>query len=432
MNHIDSHYSRTINTSKDFPQHLGNLECEVLVIGGGMAGLCCADLLSAGGKNVILVEANKIGWGASGRNGGFVSAGFALSMRSVVKRWGYDHAKELYRLSCDGRDRVSANINKFSDPKILQGRGWLKLSRAKRKDVLKSYADWMAQHFDVNYQFISDQDLPEYVRSDVYQEGIFDPNAFHIQPLRYCQNLAVQCVKQGVQIFEHSPAINIRPSSGSGKGRWEIIFPNGRICADHVVISTSAYGAPFKPLKRYILPIATYVVGAQVKSEMLNKVIPFSGCIADTRRAGDYYRKTVEDGKTTLIWGGRITTQTAKPDNLAAVMHRDITKIYPQLSCMNIQTAWMGLMGYTRHKMPLLGQPKPGLWIGTGFGGHGLNTTHMAGALIANAIMGLDDQYRRFAPFGFAPTYGIAGRVVAQLEYWRLGVMDRLEESGWI
>ena len=176
-----------------------------------------------------------------------------------------------------------------------------------------------------------------------------------------------------------------------------------------------------------MLPISTYVVTA--RSQKLDSAIHFSGCLGDTRRASDYYRIVGSGSERRLLWGGRITTRRSVPPHLGERLADDIRSVYPQLDDLEIEYSWAGLMGYAVHKMPLIGRIDEGLWAATALGGHGINTGAMAGNLVASAIAHGDDRWRLFEPFKARWGWGIAGRAATQLEYWRLQLLDRLEES---
>lgn len=172
-----------------------------------------------------------------------------------------------------------------------------------------------------------------------------------------------------------------------------------------------------------MLPVATYVA---VTNPLQQDVIRTSAAIADTRRAGDYYR-LVKDGR--LLWGGRITTRVSEPQRLATLMLGDMLSVYPGLGAPTIDYAWAGLMGYAIHKMPLIGRDAEGQWYATAFGGHGVNTTAMGGVLVARGIAGEDDAWRRFTPFAPRWAFGQLGRLGVQGSYWWMQAQDRWEEA---
>ncbi|MFZ1814138.1 MAG: FAD-binding oxidoreductase [Rhizobiaceae bacterium] len=423
--HIDSHYSATAAHLPTFGQLASakGTHAQVCIIGGGLAGLTAALELARAGRDVILLEGKRMGWAASGRNGGFVSGGFAESILTIEKRLGLDHARELYRLSVEGVGHIRNTIRENAREDIIGGQGWLKMIRHARVAELEQRAERMARDYGVQYTLLSQRELEPYVSSNSYHAGLLDMGPFHIQPLDYAVLLAGQAAAHGARLHENSRVISIERLDG---GNWEVRTGNGSVRCEHVVVATSAYGGPVQRINRAILPVATYVVTA--RSQKLDEAIRFSGCLGDTRRAGDYYRIVGKGDERRLLWGGRITTRTSVPARLGEALKRDIQGVYPQLDDLVIERKWAGLMGYCVHKMPLIGQMMPGLWPLTGFGGHGLNTTAMGGYLIASAITGGDDRWRLFEPFRVQWGGGLAGRVATQLEYWRLQIADRFEE----
>jgi glycine/D-amino acid oxidase-like deaminating enzyme len=211
------------------------------------------------------------------------------------------------------------------------------------------------------------------------------------------------------------------------------------ISADHVVLATSAYGSIhladlYPPLDQAILPVTTYVVTSEPLGARLDDAIRFRGCIADTRRAGDYYRVVGDGDERRLLWGGRITTRRSEPHRLSEMLKADILDIYPQLGDFRIDYAWSGLMGYTRQKMPVIGELEPGIWAATAFGGHGLNTSAMAAQLISDAITQADDQWTLFKQFHpgtidrMAGGNSPVGRVATQAVYWGMRARDWWDE----
>jgi gamma-glutamylputrescine oxidase len=148
--------------------------------------------------------------------------------------------------------------------------------------------------------------------------------------------------------------------------------------------------------------------------------------VLDDRRAGDYYR--VVDGGSRILWGGRITTQTSDPRDIAALLRREMVATYPQLAGLKVEVAWSGLMSYARHLMPQIGCLQPGIWYCTAFGGHGMNTTAIGGTVVAEGIAGDSDRYRLFAPFGLAWNGGPLGKAAAQVTYWAYQAADALKE----
>lgn len=423
--HIDSHYAATLVDTPHYDALEGKLDVQTCIIGAGYAGLTTARELLKKGNTVALIEAEKVGWGASGRNGGFVSAGFSRSASSIASKIGWQDTKALYRLSENGREYVRQTIQELDVQSCVLGNGWMRLLRNPNVSTLIKTRDEMAKKLGVEWEFISKQELGKFVNSDAYFAGLHDTTPFHIQPLQYAVALAKNITHLGGELFEQSRCISIK---NNGANRWLVKTANGEITADNAVLATSAYGGPWPKLNRAMVPIATYVVSSEPNKKLLDQLVPFKGCIGDTRRSGDYYRAVADGDNRRLIWGGRITTMRSQPNRLAQLLKRDITSVYPQLSELKIERAWSGLMGYARHQMPIIGELQKGLWAASAFGGHGLNTTAMAGQMIASAICDNGDEYKLLAPFGPNWSGGFGGRLATQLEYWRLQFLDRRDE----
>jgi pyruvate/2-oxoglutarate dehydrogenase complex dihydrolipoamide acyltransferase (E2) component len=196
--------------------------------------------------------------------------------------------------------------------------------------------------------------------------------------------------------------------------------------ARHVVLAGSTgIGSVDEQIATTVLPVSTYVAVTAPLGERLFDAVRYTGAVADTRRAGDYYR-VVDDDR--LLWGGRITTRGSAPRRLKALMRRDILNVYPQLEDVEVEYAWAGTMAYAVHKMPQIGELAPGYWLASAFGGHGLNTTAMAGEMIARAILDGDDRWRLFSSYELVWAGGAFGRVAAQAAYWSMQARDAVQE----
>lgn len=400
----------------------GEVTADVCVVGAGLAGLTTALECAQRKLKVVLLEAGRVCSGASGRNGGFVSNGFAQGMEQVEARVGVDAARSLYRLSRIGTDYVRARITQ-ADASIRMGDGMRVCVRYADDGGLQRHGERMASIYDENVQAAGVAETRTLLDSDSYFDSLYFPDAFHIHPLRYGLMLAEQAAKAGVAVHENSPA---RAVTREGTG-FTVLTPQGRVKAQHVVHCVSSMDTSLhRPSGRAILPVATYVA---VTEPLLQNLIRTRSAIADTRRAGDYYRLVGEAAQTRILWGGRITTRISEPGRLAESMKRDMLRTYPKLGDPRIEYAWAGLMGYALHKMPLIGRDRDGQWFATAFGGHGLNTTAMGGLLVARAIADGDDSYRQFTPFAPQWAYGQLGRLGVQGSYWWMQARDRLDEA---
>ena len=408
------------------PQLQQRIEADVCIIGGGLAGLTAAQHLANAGRKVVLVEARRIGWGASGRNGGFVSPGYSLGYEAIAARVGAASAKDLFRMSIEGVRIVADNIRALGITAASPCPGILGAVRYDADRQLADHRDWLAKEFDYEVTHLDRVALAEHVTSPRYHQALHDQNAFHFDPLAYCLGLGRAAEGTGAVIYEGTPANRIEGAQGS----WSVTTPQGHIAARDVLVTTGGYADRLVPkLHRAFLPIATYVMISQAAPDLIATAIHTRSAIGDDRRAGDYYR-LVDDGKR-VLWGGKITTRTSEPRDLGKLLHQTMTDTYPQLAGLETDTVWTGLMSYARHRMPQIGTLASGLWHCTAFGGHGMNTTAIGGRVVAEGILGETDRYRSFAPFGLDWTGGVVGMAAVQLTYWRYQAMDAwLERKG--
>ncbi len=366
----------------------------------------------------MLLEAKRIAWAASGRNGGFVGNGFAAGVEEIIERVGLRNAQALYRLSAHGTEYVRREIARL-DASIRMSDGVIVAQRTNDPAGARRRQDMMLRDFGEGLEVLSTEQTRALLATERYFQSLRNPHSFLIHPLCYARALADDAQHGGVRIHENTTALNAR-EAGSG---FIVRTAHGEVHAEHVVHCVSSLDRRIHGLSgRAMLPVATYVA---VTEPLEQDAIRTRSGIGDMRRAGDYYR-LIEDDR--LLWGGRITTRVSQPSRLAQMMKRDMLSVFPRLGNPKIDYAWAGLMAYALHKMPLIGRGPDGQWFATAFGGHGLNTTAMAGILLARAIADGDDEYRRFAAFAPQWAGGPFGRVGVQASYWWMQVQDRRDE----
>ncbi|MEO3432609.1 FAD-binding oxidoreductase [Inquilinus sp. CAU 1745] len=421
--YIDTYYKRTLKNDDPYPALDSDQAADVCIVGGGLAGLTAALDLARSGRQVIVLEAQRVAWGASGRNGGFVSPGYSASLDHIRRAVGPDDSAALMRLSIEGVGIVAENIASLGIAEAKPVYGSLKTSRYENTAGLKARQEMMERDFGYRLEFRTREEVREVLRSPKYHQALYDSAAFHFHPLNYARALAREIVRLGGRIFEDS-GVTAMELDGPTK---IIRTAGGSVAAKDVVIACGGYTGRLLPkLARSHIPIATYVLLTEPAKDRIAEAIRTNAAIGDGRRAGDYYR-LVDDGER-ILWGGKITTRTAEPRRLAELLTRTMVSTYPQLKGIGVETAWSGLMSYARHLMPQIGKLQPGVWYCMGFGGHGMNTTAIGGRVVAEAIAGKDDRYRRFAPFGLVWNGGPAGVAAVQLTYWTYQMMDFLKE----
>ncbi|WP_444997932.1 NAD(P)/FAD-dependent oxidoreductase [Aliikangiella sp. IMCC44359] len=423
QNHINSYYSATLNSPISFPSLEQNVETETCIIGGGYAGLMTAmSLIERGHKNLIVLEKNLVGWGASGRNGGFVFGGYSLGPSALVKQVGEKSARNLYQLTTAAVDLIRQRVTKYKIDCDLIDSGVIWANWFKDQQRLFKEQAFMQRIMGVNWKYFSPEELSELVISSRYQGGLFEKNAMHFHPLNYAQGIARQISLSGGKVFEQTEVLKIEIQ----QTQKYVETYAGKVYCKNIVVAGGGYiNGLCPPVARSILPIATYVMTTEKLNEKMGELLNTQAAIYDNRFAFDYYRP-LKDSR--ILWGGRISASTKTPKNLSAQMKSDLLKVFPQLNDIKIDYAWDGWMAYARHQMAQIGQLQSGVWYSIGFGGHGVGPTTAAGEIVASAIVEQDERYKLFKPWGLPWNGGAFGPIAAQVSYWWYQLKDQLQE----
>jgi gamma-glutamylputrescine oxidase len=399
------------------PPLAGDVAAETCVVGGGLAGLGTALSLAERNRPVVLLEAARIGSGASGRNGGMASAGFNRDVSFLLAAVGKARAEKLYRLSLEGLALLRRRIEQGG---IACGLVEGVVEASWFSDV--TGADPHIREMNrlgARLEPLPCLQLRSLYRSRHFRGGFLDRAGFHLDPLALCHGLAARATALGVGMFEGTPVQSIH-RDGAG---WQVTTPRGQVRAAHLVLCTSAGRPGLVPeLHRSTLPVHTHIVVTEPLGERLGEAIRAPYAVYDDRMATGYFRPLPG---SRLLWGGRVDA-LGSPRRLEDRMRRDLACVFPQLADVRIDFAWSGAMGFARHRMPVVRPLRPGLWVATGFGGHGLNTTTLAGELVASALAEGDERWRLLESFGLPWNGGVLGPLAAQLFYRGYQLRDRL------
>jgi gamma-glutamylputrescine oxidase len=417
---MQSFYEATVVRSER-PHLTGRRAADVCIVGGGLAGLSTAlGLVERGVRDVVVLEAQQVGFGASGRNGGFVFGGYSLDCADLLKILGARRARELYTLTTDAVDLMRQRIERYSIACDATHAGVILANWFDEPARLDAQRRLMRESFGVDWEPLSASALAAQLKTERYHGGLLERNAFHFHPLKYVLGVAAAVEAAGAQIYEQSPVVRLQ-SYGSG---FLVATAGGAVEARHVVLAGGGYARNvYRQVERAVLPIATYVMATEPLGARLKEAIGTAAAVYDTRFAFDYYRPLPD---TRILWGGRISVLNREPQAIARLLRRDLLKVYPQLHDVRIEHAWGGLMSYARHKMPQIGQSAEGVWYAVGFGGHGMAPTTVSGELLAAAIAGERPVPEAFATFGLTHTFGTFGLAAAQLTYSTMQARDAL------
>ena len=384
----DSWYVASSPMLAEQPSASSDLAYDVCVVGGGYAGLSCALHLAKSGKSVAVLEAERVGWGASGRNGGHVGTGQRAGQHSLEKWYGKATAKELWRLGLEAVDLVS-NLVEENGIDCELGRTNIHFAAKKsHANKLRDEVDHLRAAY--NYDQISGVESPslEELTSGVgFHYGVVDHGARHLHPLKYCLGLAKAVMTAGASLFEKSRVKDIDIK----RDHAVVSTDNAIIKAQKVVLACNGYlGKLFPPIASNIMPINNFIVATEPLDEATaNRINPLNASLSDSLFVINYW-KLSEDRR--LIFGGGETYSDKFPESITDFVRPKLLAIYPELSNVRLAYGWGGTLAITRNRMPDLGVHEGLVYYAQGFSGHGIPTATMAGKLIATAIdAGCDD-----------------------------------------
>lgn len=418
---MTTYYEATATPGLRLPPLEAAAEADTVIVGGGFAGLATAlGLHERGVRDCMLLEARTIGFGASGRNGGFVSGGFSLDAAKLHRRVGREEARRLYRMTEAAVQCIRSRIERHAiDCDAVYG-GVIVASWFDEDNTLHELQRLMREEFGLHWQWLSREELRERLRTRRYHAGLHETGAFHFNPLKYALGLARVLLSAGVRLHEMTHVRDIRRAGG----QWEVDTGVTTVRCRRVVVCAGGYlDGLCRPLARAALPIATYVMATEPLGARLADAIRTDAAVFDTRFAFDYYRPLTD---TRLLWGGRMSIRQRSPAEIERLLYHDLLRVYPQLEGVKVTHAWSGLMSYGRHSMPQIGQLEDGLWYAYGFGGHGVAPTTLGGEVLARAITREEEIPAGLRAYGLEPVYGKAGLLAAQCLYWSLQARDAL------
>jgi len=380
--HINSYYAATANDATRYPRLAGTVKADVCVVGGGFSGLSTAISLAERGYKVAVVEAQRIGWGASGRNGGQMIAGISGEAR-IVAQLGAAGRGLVRDIRYLGHDIIESRVKRFGIQCDLK-HGWMEVAaRPRHLEAMRAYVEERRADGDgEQLELIEARDMDRVVGSRLYHGAMVDMRSGHLHPLNLCLGEARAAAGLGVSIFEGAEVV--RYEAGAHPF---VETAGGRVEAGSIVLAgTMDPRFQTGTLRGLLFPTGSYVVATEPLAEPLAREIsPRDLAAADSNVVLDYFRLSAD---RRLLFGGRCNYSNRDPRDIRESLRPRVTAVFPQLRDVRFDFAWGGRIDIVLTRVPVIGRIAPNVYTMQGYCGHGVNTTHIAGAIVAEALAG--------------------------------------------
>lgn len=399
----NSYYEASVVRNPPCAPLTGRVVADVCVIGGGYAGLASALELAERGYAVVLLEGQRVGWGASGRNGGQVIVGYA-GQAAMEAQLSPADARRAWDISVEAidwvRDRIAAHAIECD-----YAPGFLTLALSTKKArALRGWVEHLAKVYDYATQWIDEPEMHDWVASERFYAGAFDPRSGHLHPLKYCLGLAAAARAAGVALYEASPALHVE-RGGNPLVRTAV----GEVSCRFVVLAGNVYldkygGAIAPELTRRIIPVGTYILATEpMDGARAGSLIRHRAAACDTNFVLDYFRVTADNR---LLFGGGDAFSGETPPNLVAHVRERMLSVFPQVADLAVPYAWGGFVDVTVNHAPDFGRLGSNIYYLQGFSGHGLALAGMAGKMVAETIAGQAERFDLLARIRHVPLPG--------------------------
>jgi len=415
--HVDSYYAASANPAPDRPALQGDVDADVCVVGGGIAGCSTALHLAERGYNVVLLEGRRIAWGASGRSGGQAIVGYACSQDKLVAQVGRADAKKMFDLSVEAQELIRSLVAQHRiDCDLHWGHLHTAIKPRQVDDLLAHQAELERDYGYPGTRWLDKAELGSVLQTDRYIGGLRDDRSGHLHPLNYTLGIAAAAEAAGVRIYEqasvvgldHGATVSVRTERG------------GTVRAKHVALCCNAFidSRISKKLRDRIMPVGTYIIATErLGQSQVEALVRENVAVSDVNFVLDYFRRS-DDHR--MLFGGRVSYSGRDALNTAKATRVRMLKVFPQLADAKIDYAWGGHVDITMSRAPDFGRLAPNVYYLQGFSGHGIALTGMAGKLVAETVAGQSERFDLFTKlkhrnFPGGPALRMPGLVLAML-----------------
>lgn len=392
MAHIDSYYAATANQYDDYPKLQGEIDTDICVIGAGFTGLSAALHLAEMGYSVSVLEAEKVGWGASGRNGGQVAQDHNMDHDELIQKVGKAAADTLWDMSIESVDLVKELIHKHNIDCDLKA-GILHVAAKPRHDQhIKESVEYKRNVLGYDkIEYVDRSEVRDMLGTDRYYAGEYWKDAAHLHPLNYALGLAKAAVAAGVKVYENS-----RVTDYKGGAQAYVKTEQGQVKPKYILLACNGYLGKLEPkVAGKIMPINNFIIATEPLSEELCKKINRDDvAVADSKFVINYFKLS---GDNRLLWGGGENYTTKFPKDIPNFVRKYMLEFYPELADVKIDYGWGGTLAITLNRMPYFNRLDDNVFAAQGYSGHGVALATLGGKLMAQAVSGSAEKFDIFA-----------------------------------
>ncbi|MDK2779634.1 MAG: FAD-binding oxidoreductase [Pseudomonadota bacterium] len=412
-----SYYAASANRKTERPALNEHLTADVCVIGAGFTGLSTALHLAERGFSVVVLEGSRVGFGASGRNGGQIVHSYSRDMDFIERHYGTETAKAMGDMAFEGGRIIRRLVKQYDIQCDLKDGGIFASCNKKQFRGLVDHKNLWEKYGNDQLVLLDEKEVQNYIGTERYTGGLLDKSGGHIHPLNLALGEADAIESLGGKIFENSPVTHVQ------QGEKPVVStPQGQVTCNYVMVAGNAYlngiGDLLPKLTQKSMPCGTQVITTEPLSEELQRqLLPQDYCVEDSNYLLDYYRLS---GEGRLIYGGGVTYGAREPGKIESLIRPKMLKTFPQLKDVKIDYAWTGNFLLTLMRLPQFGRIGSNIYYAQGYSGHGVTSTHLAGDVIASAIEG---QANRFDVFASLPQYPFPGGRLLRVPYTAIGAV---------
>ncbi len=420
--HTGSYYAATANRTALRPQLVGSKSSDVCVLGAGYSGLSTALHLAEKGHKVTVVEGARVGWGASGRNGGQIVNGLNASLGVIERRYGAGVAGKVGKMLQEGGSVIRRFAKTYDIQCDLKEKNLFAAYTAKHLRELEAKQALWRRHGMDDHELLDKAGMRRHVASDAYLGGMIDHSGGHLHPLNLALGEAEAIESLGGRIYEMSPAMSLDRSGPEAIVKTD----QGEIRCKTLVLCGNAYlGTVVPELTSRVMPVSTQVMATEPLGERGDALLPTDLCVEDVRYVLDYFRLSADKR---LLFGGGTVYGGADPSDIEKKLRRNMERVYPQLRGVKVDYAWSGNFALSFTRVPQMGRIDDRIYFAHGYSGHGVTGSHLFGRILAEAI---DGDLGRFDVFSKLPWYPFPGGRTFRVPYsvagsWWYALRDRL------